>query len=155
MCNCRNVTVLKGDKGDTGATGPQGPAGTMGYDVFTCYLEQNLTSNPTATILANTLGGTPSITRSNTGDYVLTLAGAFPDVNKIHSTAYTFGYSRGAAFPVFNDASGLLIGYVKIYWIDADSLGIYVYHSSASKMDLSTLVGNNIKLVLPEIRVYP
>lgn len=30
MCNCRNVTVLKGDKGDVGPQGPQGNQGIQG-----------------------------------------------------------------------------------------------------------------------------
>ena len=30
MCNCRNVTVLKGDKGDVGPQGPQGIQGIQG-----------------------------------------------------------------------------------------------------------------------------
>jgi hypothetical protein len=76
MCNCRNVTVLKGDKGDVG---PQGPAG---YKVYTALLTQASTSTPSAVVLQNTLSGTPSWSRVSVGRYRLTLSGEFL-VNKV------------------------------------------------------------------------
>ena len=51
---------------------------TAPYKVYTALLTQSGTSAPVATILQNTLGGTPVWSRSGVGTYAITLAGAFP-----------------------------------------------------------------------------
>ena len=51
------------------------------YKVYTALLTQTGTDAPVATILQNTLGGTPVWSRSGVGTYAITLAGAFP-INK-------------------------------------------------------------------------
>ncbi len=47
------------------------------YKVYTALLTQTGTDAPVATILENTLGGTPVWTRTNVGEYRVTLTGAF------------------------------------------------------------------------------
>jgi len=54
---------------------------TAPYKVYTALLTQSGTSAPVATILQNTLGGTPVWSRSGVGTYAITLAGEFP-INK-------------------------------------------------------------------------
>ncbi len=54
-------------------------AGTgMTYLIYQALLSQTGTEVPTATILANTLGGEPVWSRVSSGNYEVTLAGAFP-----------------------------------------------------------------------------
>jgi hypothetical protein len=53
------------------------PASSLSYLVYTALLNQTGTDAPVATVLENTLGGTPVWSRSMQGVYVLTLAGAF------------------------------------------------------------------------------
>lgn len=53
-------------------------SGGLGYSVYTALISQTGTSDPTVTVLQNTLSGTPVWTRSSTGVYVATLTGAFP-----------------------------------------------------------------------------
>lgn len=52
-----------------------------GLKKYVALLTQTGTSAPTATVLENTLGGTPTYSYDSQGIYILTLAGAF-DVNK-------------------------------------------------------------------------
>lgn len=52
-----------------------------GTKIYMALLTQSGTDTPVSTVLMNTLGGTVVWTRANAGDYVATLAGAFP-VNK-------------------------------------------------------------------------
>lgn len=47
------------------------------YKVWSGLVSQTGTSNPTATVLENTLGGTPSFARTSSGAYTITLTGAF------------------------------------------------------------------------------
>lgn len=49
-----------------------------GYLEYVALLTQSGTAAPSATILANTLGGTPAWTRIGVGSYRITLTGAFP-----------------------------------------------------------------------------
>lgn len=58
---------------------PPPPAGAQ---VFRALLTQTGTSNPTATVLENSLPGTPTFTRTGPGHYSATLVGAF----KVHKT---------------------------------------------------------------------
>jgi len=72
------------------------------YKVYTALLSQSGTSAPTATVLENTLGGTVVWTRSNTGQYVGTLTGAFTDqktiifVNRSNPSATAFDTNMAA-----------------------------------------------------------
>jgi hypothetical protein len=62
-------------KVNAGATGLE--FGSVIPKVYTALLTQTSTNAPVATILENTLGGTPVWTRGSTGTYSITLAGAF------------------------------------------------------------------------------
>lgn len=56
---------------------PPAASGSVGYQVYTALLSQVETGAPTATVLENTLGGTPVWARSAQGIYTATLTGAF------------------------------------------------------------------------------
>jgi len=56
--------------------------------VYRAYLYQIGTFDPVATVLENTLGGTLVWTRDAVGEYLATLAGAFPDFAKIFFNVY-------------------------------------------------------------------
>ncbi len=157
MCNCRNVTVLKGDKGDAGATGPQGPAGTMGYNVYVASMTQSETSAPSARILQNTLvDATPTWTRTGDGEYVLTATASFPSYTTklwIGNTCEGLG-DGGAVIPLVSKAL-TVAGYYTITAIDADSLKMTIFNTLGTKVDLQVLVGVTTRIYLPEIRIYP
>jgi len=84
-----NATVTVDQKGrvTSASSGSSGP----GYLLYVALLTQAAAGAPTATVLANTLGGTLVWTRSGAGQYIATLAGVFtankttvlvsPDIN--------------------------------------------------------------------------
>lgn len=76
------VLTSNGASADPTFQTPAGGGGGPGYLVYAALLNQSGTSAPTATVLANTLGGTVVWTRSDVGEYIATLASAFP-VNKV------------------------------------------------------------------------
>lgn len=47
------------------------------YTTYVALVSQSGTSNPTSNIINNTLSGTPTLDRTGTGSYTLTLAGEF------------------------------------------------------------------------------
>lgn len=53
------------------------PSG-VGYKTYKVYMTQSGSSAPTATIIKNTLSGTPTLSRTSTGTYRITLTAAFP-----------------------------------------------------------------------------
>lgn len=61
----------------TNVNGRWGEGQVRAYKVYTALLTQTGTDAPVATILENTLGGTPVWTRTDVGEYRVTLTGAF------------------------------------------------------------------------------
>lgn len=51
--------------------------------VYRALLSQSGTDAPTAVIQENSLGGVPTLARTSTGLYTLTLTGAFPTASKV------------------------------------------------------------------------
>lgn len=161
MCNCRNVTVLKGDKGDTGATGPQGPQGpegTFGYNVYVASFVQSGAEAPSSVyVLENTLvDTTPTWTRTGAGEYVLTATASFPDfATKLWIDGMSNSLAEGTtAIPILNK-SLTITGYYSINAVDIDSVKMTVVNGVGTKVDLSSLVTVSTRIYLPEIRIYP
>lgn len=76
---------------------------SLPYTTYVALLSQIGTSAPTSTIVDNTLSGTPSLARTGTGSYTLTLASEFPagttnciigSVNLDHTTSYSANIYR-------------------------------------------------------------
>lgn len=72
---------------------------TPSYKIYTALLSQSGTDAPTEMVLENTLGGVPVWTRVGTGQYLCTLAGAFPK-EKTFCTV-TYGYDWGNQVVVY------------------------------------------------------
>ncbi len=122
---------------------------TNGIKVYRALLTQSGTNPPVATVLENTLGGTPVWSRVAAGLYKLTLAGAFT-VNKIYSPVLSLLNSQGLSLSVrtfqnpVNDAPN------SVEIISRES-------GSASTVELEIINDNdNLYDVVPfEILVYP
>jgi hypothetical protein len=67
----------------SGATVSAIGGSTLPYTIYSCTLIQTGTNDPVATVLENTLSGTPVWTRTSTGLYYLTLNGEFSNANKL------------------------------------------------------------------------
>jgi len=106
-----DITELFGLTGGGGAS----------YTVYRCTLKQTGTNAPVATVIENTLSGTPVWSRTFNGDYTLTLAGEFPDENKVviltpTSAGTLSGLSRDIyAASNYADVNAV---YLQTAWID-------------------------------------
>jgi hypothetical protein len=86
------------------------------YKIYKALLTQTGTLDPTAVVLANTLGGTIVWSYATVGGYLGTLVGAFPDEEKVDPTV----------------GNGGLIIDTSIVWIDADSVRIRTSNGTAA-----------------------
>jgi len=82
-------SVVAGTNITVDDTDPANPivsaTGSSSYLVYVALLSQDLTADPVAIVLQNTLGGTVVWTRDSIGYYIGTLSGAFP-VNKTYTS---------------------------------------------------------------------
>lgn len=112
-------------------------AGTS-YKKYTALLTQTGTNAPVATILENTLSGTPVWTYGDVGYYICTLSGVFID----SKTTIRIGQEGNLTIPAF-----------QIQRIDSNSFGLFVsddYAGAFGTGDNGALSNTSI-----EIRVYP
>lgn len=100
--------------------------------VYTAFISQTGTSDPSATVLKNTLGGTVVWTRTVAGSYTATLTGVFTG----NKTLVFLTNGSGATF-------------VKGAQLTADSVNIQTFNSSAVLTD-AILTNASIR-----IEVYP
>lgn len=112
-------------------TGLEDALSAANYLVYRALVTQSGTSDPAATVLENTLGGTVVWSRNDVGDYVGNLNGAFL-ANKIFFTLHHALYSAGVFATRFND------DYVRI--IVRDSSGTFVEYNSANPINIAILV---------------
>ena len=114
--------------------------GALPYKIYTVLLNQSGTSAPVATILQNTLSGTPVWTRTGAGSYTCTLASEFT----INKTVIFTGQN-------YNNI-GLECTYAYPYG-DGDAVGIETIDGT----NLSSPPSSDDTLIdtFVEIRVYP
>ena len=106
---------------------------SLGYSSYVAKITQESTSDPTAVITKNDLGGSGAWTRTDVGEYLFTLSGAFPTDSKI----YVF---QGAKEPTFR------MGYT---YQNANAIQIFVQDTTTGSEQDDTLTNTPI-----EIRVY-
>lgn len=106
----------------------RGYGGTATYRKYVALLTQSGVAVPTAVVLENTLGGTPTLGRPNIGEYTITLTGAFTANKTVLFITPRDGETFGAR------------------WTDANTITIVTYSGLSSDNIL-----NNTTF---EIRVY-
>lgn len=103
------------------------PVDSRPYKVYTALLTQTGTNAPVATVLENTLGGTPVWTRDDAGIYIATLTSAFVR----HKTWITVGTSGDGYDDTQVSSSGLYgdIDTIRVHVNDLDKVGYdgYLY----------------------------
>jgi hypothetical protein len=109
------------------------------YKVFTALLTQTGTDAPVATILQNTLGGTPVWSRSGVGTYAITLAGAFP----INKTVCFLTIEN-------NDSDGRILGSINYSGAPNANVRGFVIQNATTNSNTDELAA----LSCIEIRVY-
>lgn len=108
------------------------------YKVYTAFLTQSGTNDPIATVIENTLGGTPIWTRNSAGNYTATLTSAFPSGKTFVSYTHD-GCNGNTGFPgavrkddntvwlTFNDGIANVGQYIDIGSDAVESIEIRVY----------------------------
>ena len=129
-----NGQVLTAD-GAGGAAWEAVAGGGPGYLEYVALLTQSGTDAPVATVLKNTLGGTVVWTRSAPGEFLGTLANAFPIDRTLLFSQYSLPTIVG------DEVFGLFVR------VSADAVKIGIY-------DGSTFI-DNVSAYPIEIRVYP
>lgn len=116
---------------------------TGGIKVYRAYLTQAGTSDPTAVVLENTLGGTVVWTRGSTGNYAGTLTGVFTS-NK------TFISPRGQVRAYFNGSDND-VGVIECYYDSVNAVAV-----AQSTIDAGVVTAVDVFANIPiEIIVYP
>lgn len=133
--------------GGQGAQGPQGAQGASGinYKIYNAKINQTGGSAPVASVITNTLSAIPVWSRSSAGMYLLTLAGEFPDVNKI----LVFDNGIAGAFSITNPGNTYT------------SATVFAQISSPNAISFTTFYQGHFPLddlmqdMSLEIRIYP
>lgn len=115
------------------------------YKKYVANLTQTGTSAPTISVLENTLGGTLVWTYSAVGEYTATLAGLFPDADKVAIIPGLGGYLTGT-YPAIDTNYTTISGYVD----SADAIKLVTINNLTNAAENALLVKTTI-----EIRVYP
>jgi hypothetical protein len=105
------------------------------YKIYRAVLSQSGVNAPTATVLENTLGGTPTLPRNGVGDYSIALTGAFPSGDLTSVMMAPPFPSTGAARFAIGRASG-------------DSVEILTWNAAGAAAD------GQLSGVTVEIRTY-
>ncbi len=79
------------------------------YKVYTALLSQSGTSAPTAIVLENTLGATPTFSYNAQGNYTVTCTGCFTEDKTVVSTGYTDYKNSLVAIYSYSDDSDISI----------------------------------------------
>lgn len=113
------------------------PADSRPYKALVGIINQSGTSDPTLTVLENTIGGTFTPLRDFAGNY------------HISSTAsLTSGKTTVFVSPIINNLTGSL-QYAEGYYSNASTIGLNTYNASGVEVE------NGIINLSMEIRVYP
>ena len=129
-CGCNITSTTKGEKGDAS------PEATLGYKVYTAFLNQTGTDAPVATVLQNTIGAI-TFAYDSVGSYSI-ISSALFTANK------TWIYMKE------NDGVQLL-SFSTIAWSGTSLIQIFSF-SDYMVTAADGFLNNNISI---EIRVYP
>lgn len=108
--------------------------GGASYKSYTALISQSSTNAPTATVLQNTLGQTPTFAYSAIGQYTIVVTDSLFVQSKTFIMVTNWGRNP-----------------VKIFWNDANTLVIRTSYLTAGDWDYQDGVLNNTSI---EIRVY-
>ncbi len=124
--------------------------------VYKALITQSGTDAPVATVLVNTLSGTPVWSRVSVGYYKLTLASEFTNDKTYYPPFGQMGniLSDGSPGIQMFDDTGAGYGYIQLYKLSTSEFVLKSYNSSFASVDLSDIIGTG-NISLPQIEVFP
>lgn len=125
------------------------------YKTLTLVITQSGTSTPSLNILCNELTGTPSISRTSAGIYVLTLAGQFTSAKTVVNGWYLDAEAE-QVFPVGQRNVTLIDGYYSFSRTGSggNEITILTYDNSFSSVELSSLATGVLASITMEVKVF-
>ena len=125
------------------------------YKTLTLVVTQSGTSTPSLNVLCNELTGTPSISRTSAGVYVLTLAGQFTSAKTVVNGWYLDAEAQ-QVFPIGQHNVTLIDGYCSFCRTGSggNEITIQTYDDSFGAVELSSLATGVLASITMEIKVF-
>lgn len=144
-----------------GATGPMGPQGIQGvsgtaslpYKSYVGYIQFSSSGNALNTEIFNDLENGISFQINSTGIYdISTFTTSFTTKTVINPFDRISGNPAGVRLPIFNNTTGLIVGYYTINRWNSSTTRMHFWDTSNNLVNPYTLLGT--RAILADIKVY-
>ena len=149
---------IQGEVGPQGATGPQGPQGESGtaslpYKSYIGYIQFSTDGNALNTEIFNDLESGIYFSLNSTGVYVISVyTSEFTTKTIISPFDRISGNPAGVRLPIFNNTTGLIVGYYTINRWNSSTTIMHFWDTSNNLVNPYTLLGT--RAILADIKVY-
>ncbi len=147
--------ALLASQGAQGPQGPQGESGTVSlpYKSYVGYIQFSSDGSALNTEIFNDLESGMYFSLNSTGVYVLTVyVSEFTTKTVINPFDRISGNPAGVRLPIFNNTTGLIIGYYTINRWNPSSVRIHFWDTLNNLVNPYTLLGT--RAILADIKVY-
>ena len=150
--------ALLAAQGATGPQGPQGVAGTTGtstlpYKQYVGYVQFSSDGNALNTQVFNDIESGIYFSLNSTGVYVLNVyTSQFTTKTIISPFDRISGNPAGVRLPIFNNSTGLIIGYYTINRWNSSTVRMHFWDTSNNLINPYTLLGT--RAILTDIKIY-
>ena len=149
---------LQGEQGTQGEIGPQGPQGESGtaslpYKSYIGYIQFSTDGNALNTEIFNDIESGMYFSLNSTGVYVISVyASEFTTKTIISPFDRISGNPAGVRLPIFNNTTGLIVGYYTINRWNSSTTIMHFWDTSNNLVNPYTLLGT--RAILADIKVY-
>ena len=146
---------LQGEQGIQGEIGPQGESGTasLPYKSYIGYIQFSTDGNALNTEIFNDLESGIYFSLNSTGVYVISVyTSEFTTKTIISPFDRISGNPAGVRLPIFNNTTGLIVGYYTINRWNSSTTIMHFWDTSNNLVNPYTLLGT--RAILADIKVY-
>ena len=145
----------QGIQGEIGPIGPQGESGTasLPYKSYIGYIQFSTDGNALNTEIFNDLESGIYFSLNSTGVYVISVyTSEFTTKTIISPFDRISGNPAGVRLPIFNNTTGLIVGYYTINRWNSSTIIMHFWDTSNNLVNPYTLLGT--RAILADIKVY-
>lgn len=149
------LLAAQGAIGPQGAQGPQGESGTasLPYKSYIGYIQFSSSGNALNTEIFNDLENGIYFQLNSTGIYdISTFMTSFTTKTVINPFDRISGNPAGVRLPIFNNTTGLIVGYYTINRWNSSTIRMHFWDTSNNLVNPYTLLGTSA--ILADIKVY-
>ncbi len=146
---------LQGPQGPPGPQGPQGESGTasLPYKSYIGYIKFSSDGNALNTEVFNDIESGMYFSLNSTGVYVISVyTSEFTTKTIISPFDRISGNPAGVRLPIFNNTTGLIVGYYTINRWNSSTTIMHFWDTSNNLVNPYTLLGT--RAILADIKVY-